>query len=384
MIPAIPEYLGKEFKDGKKFKDAPPGHCFGLYFAIWNERTWLLEKTRKSEALKETLSIPSESRNQIDALRSRQQALIELTSEDARLSLEAVTTSPLATGMGMEHPLENGFAFLNPYGLPYLPSSGSKGVLRRAAEELRDERKDGWTQDAITELFGLESDNRQTEHTRGALTFWDTIPEIREMGIDVMTPHYSDYYQGKSTPHDAGQPNPIVFLVIPPQSRFTFHITADLRRFNKVENWKRLMQDAFEYAFDWLGFGAKTSVGYGAMCRDLDAEAAHVRQQKEAAEREREKAEKEATLAQLDPVERSIIEFLESRPDKNQPEISAVMGAAKQGKWQGEEKKAVARWLESHMRSAKLWKPQSQAKKPEKDREHQNTLLVINWLEGKK
>jgi hypothetical protein len=86
----------------------------------------------------------------------------------------------------------------------------------------------------------------------------------------------------------------------------------------------------------------------------------------------------------MSPVERSIAEFLDRRPDKNQPELSAVIGAAKQGYWQGEDKIAVARWLEARMRQTKgQWKESSQAKKPEKDKEYQNTLLVKAWLDGK-
>ena len=38
----------------------------------------------------------------------------------------------------MEHPLENGFAFLQPYGLPYLAGSGVKGVLRQTARLLAE------------------------------------------------------------------------------------------------------------------------------------------------------------------------------------------------------------------------------------------------------
>lgn len=266
MIAAVPAYIGNNFAD------APPGHRFGLYFPVWNEQTWALEKTQKSAALKQTLTIPAESRKQIDALRTRQKALIALTTADAKLSLEAEATSPLATGMGMEHPLENGFAFLNPYGLPYLPGSSIKGVLRRAAEELAQENKDGWSAAAIDVLFGHEDSNNAS---RGALTFWDAIPEVagNTMGMDVMTPHYGDYYQGKSTPHDAGSPNPIVFMVIPAKSKFTFHITADTQRLKDMENWQALMQTAFDHAFKWLGFGAKKSVGYGAMRQDHEAEA---------------------------------------------------------------------------------------------------------------
>jgi CRISPR-associated protein Cmr6 len=39
-----------------------------------------------------------------------------------------------------------------------------------------------------------------------------------------------------------------------------FRLNENLRK-----DWKALLQDAFKYAFDWLGFGAKTAVGYGAM-----------------------------------------------------------------------------------------------------------------------
>lgn len=261
MIPATPKYVADAAGD---FKTAPPGHRFGLYFPIWNEQTWALEKTQKSAALKQILAIPAESRKQIDALRIRQQALVALAADDAKLSLEAEATSPLATGMGMEHPLENGFAFLNPYGLPYLPGSGIKGVLRRAAEELRDANEAGWNDAAIDVLFGHEDSNNAS---RGALTFWDAIPELagNTMGMDVMTPHYGDYYQGNATPHDAGSPNPIVFMVIPARSKFSFHVTADTHRLQAVQDWKALMEAAFAHAFKWLGFGAKTAVGYGAM-----------------------------------------------------------------------------------------------------------------------
>jgi hypothetical protein len=63
---------------------------------------------------------------------------------------------------------------------------------------------------------------------------------------------------------------------------------------------------------------------------------------------------------------------------------SASSAAAKKGEWQAEDKIAVACWLEARMRQAKgQWKESSQAKRPEKDKEYQNTLLVKAWLDGK-
>ncbi|MCX7672542.1 MAG: type III-B CRISPR module RAMP protein Cmr6 [Thiobacillaceae bacterium] len=278
MRAAVPRYVGEHFAD------CPPGHRFGLYFPVWKD-DWSIAKEQKGDALKQILPLPRESIDQLNALRLRQALLLDAFPENARLTLVACSTAPFATGLGLEHPLENGFAFLNPYGLAYLPGSAVKGVLRRAAEELAGELSEadrkGWTQAAITVLFGLESEDRQKEHLRGALTFWDVIPEPagNRLGMEVMTPHYSDYYQGKTTqcqkgasreiiaPHDAGQPNPIVFLVVPAESEFRFHLTCDTHRLPETlaATWQDLMRAAFEHACDWLGFGAKTAVGYGAM-----------------------------------------------------------------------------------------------------------------------
>jgi len=104
------------------------------------------------------------------------------------------------------------------------------------------------------------------------------------MALDMNNSIYGDYYQGKTTPHDSGQPIPIYFLTIPPKSQFTFHVhrnTAALPE-SLQGHWQDLLQAAFEHAFDWLGFGAKTAVGYGQMERDQQAEEAHRQAAKEA------------------------------------------------------------------------------------------------------
>lgn len=268
-VAAVPAYVGDHFKD------APPGHRFELYFSVWDQESgWHLAEKQKNEALKKTLPISQSIRKLLNALCDRQESVFQSLAEANRLHFKAVSISPFATGMGIEHPLENGFSFLKPYGLPYLSGSGIKGVLRKAAEELCDklygEGNKNWTQDAIHILFGREVEDKdtETERTRGALTFWDVLPEPFEntLAMEIMTPHYSAYYQEKQTPHDAGQPNPIVFLVVPAGSVFSFHVTCDAKRLGTPPlDWKPLLQAAFEHAFTWLGFGAKTAVGYGAM-----------------------------------------------------------------------------------------------------------------------
>lgn len=461
------------------FAEAAPGHRFNLYFSIWREH-WSADNTGKKSAIKDCTGIPPSVAAVLKGLRVRQQALFDAYPEGLHVS--AVSTAPFATGLGNEHPVENGFAFLTPYGLPYLAGSGVKGILRRAAEELALFPEDyarqgtpGLTLLDVWWLFGFEGaagawwiltrkeeerlseeakarraalrnrflehcatladrpdllaficrvvppggnrvhyldnprlfldelDSRRGEiHSRGALSFWDVFPAPPHgtLSVEIMTPHYGDYYQRKlsplypdgMTPHDAGQPNPIPFLAVPPESAFDFHVICAAQDLPEGlrGTWKSLAMSIFDHAFHWLGFGAKTAVGYGVMKRDLERQAAghrereeRLRKAREAAEAQRLAQEKEASLAAMDPVDRAIQEFLDSRPNKRDPEISAVIGAIKQGRWQGEEKVAVARWLKARMQATKgMWKESSQAKRPEKDHEYQNTLLIKKWLES--
>lgn len=356
----------------------------------------------------------------MDALVARQQLSSTSSCADALLSIEAIATAPFTTGLGNEHPLENGFAFLNPYGLPYLPGSGVKGVLRQAARELASGDwgdSTGWSADKtfvltagrerillsmIDVLFGLESANGNTQHVRGALSFWDVIPQIRgdSLMVDVMTPHQSHYYQPKregkagnsDTPHDSGQPNPISFLTVPPGSGFAFHVCCDLAHLKQLApelavdgRWKTLLATAFEHAFAWLGFGAKTAVGYGAMQEDPKAKERELaRQQAEADAARRAKAEeaRQAVLSQMSPIEREMREFLDTRPDKNQTELSALLGALKKGHWTGESRMAVAEHVKAMMQAVKKWKEKSEKKNPDKDNDYQDTLKVRAWLKG--
>ena len=134
-----------------------------------------------------------------------------------------------------------------------------------------EREKTTWTTDAITALFGSEDSNAAR---RGALCFWDVIPRIAgdKLMVEVMTGHQSHYYMNGQLPHESGQPIPVYFLTVPPGSGFTFHVVCDLPFLRRAapelaasDRWRSLLRQAFEHAFAWLGFGAKTSVGYGAM-----------------------------------------------------------------------------------------------------------------------
>ncbi len=318
---AIPEYAGKDFH----FHSASPALRFGMFLPIWNRR-WRKDTDGTRKFWHNGVQLNESDTATIRKLADRNSALFRSFDPDARLLLVANSIAPFTTGLGNEHPLENGFAFLNPYGLPYLPGSGVKGVVRQAAQELADGQWSaggGWNNDRNFEvkigddlvlvsmtdlLFGREPRSKDKGHLQGALRFWDVIPQIQEDGltVEIMTPHFSHYYRDGDSPHDSGQPNPISFLTVPPSSRFEFHVICDRRRLKRFapalaanDRWQRLMEAAFSHAFEWLGFGAKTAVGYGHMQRDHAAEKEWEREQQGSAEREKEHQEKERQQQEL-------------------------------------------------------------------------------------
>lgn len=348
-IAAVPEYLGDDFKD------ASPGLRFGMYLAVWgvdqrtrkllwttsdtvyretqqNRRERDMKEENKARALKSASALGEKDRHLLAALARRQLECLAPGEQNAGcIRFDAVSVSPFTTGLGNEHPLENGFSFLNPYGLPYLPGSGVKGVLRQAARELSNgewEDGAGWspenrwpipgTEDApllsaLDVLFGRESKDGSKLHFQGVLSFWDVIPQLAgdSLSVEVMTPHQTHYYQNGEAPHDSGAPNPINYLTVPPGSRFTFCVTCDWVRLRSVapdlaegDLWKQLLASAFKHAFEWCGFGAKTAVGYGAMrLADAVCEQSSTPSKKSAA------GDPEAELAGLSAEERELAEL---------------------------------------------------------------------------
>ncbi|MGK9451803.1 type III-B CRISPR module RAMP protein Cmr6 [Acidithiobacillus caldus] len=377
-IAAVPSYLGS------KFDDASPALRFGALLPIWTTRADQEDQVRsgaqrRSPEGQELQNIlerqgmdaaiahyragrgklpglwekndaaanaswaavcrlhPSDLAR-MEALVHRQRAMLATLPQDRTVCVEAIATAPFTTGLGNAHPLENGFAFLNPYGLPYLAGSGVKGVLRTAAEELssgewgeahgwgrpyadaRSEKRFGIALSAIDLLFGVAQEAATDEHLRGALQFWDVIPQMEKaLHIEVMTPHQTHYYQPKSCgrdvgtlipPHDSGQPTPLHFLTLPPGTRFSFFVTCErtlLQRHApelvRDDLWKTILQAAMEHAFAWLGFGAKTAVGYGAMALDRAA--------LERQAREKAAAEETQRRAQMTPAQRHVAEYID-------------------------------------------------------------------------
>lgn len=161
-----------------------------------------------------------------------------------------VTESRFVTGLGRSHPVENGFAWHPTLGVPYLPGSSVKGLVRAWAERDAEPRPAREHVDAILGSAGRA----------GQVAFVDAVPAAPvQLEADVMTPHYAGWTPTEP-PGDWCGPVPVPFLVTPPQTAFTFSLIPV----------RSAGGDAAKEAFEWLraaltyaGAGAKTAVGYG-------------------------------------------------------------------------------------------------------------------------
>ena len=82
-----------------------------------------------------------------------------------------------------------------------------------------------------------------------------------------MNPHYQNYYSGKNKqPVETESPTPIKFLTVPEGTEFVFNFAfISLEKGDKCD--ENELNDIIDTAFETVGFGGKTSVGYGRFKR---------------------------------------------------------------------------------------------------------------------
>jgi CRISPR-associated protein Cmr6 len=441
---AVPRYVGTDLRS------APPGHRFGIYFAGFGN-DWKVAKEKKEAGLRgvwEPMDLGI--LRLFEAVRDRQLSAASGPNgqgggHSGNLIISAKTTGPFVTGMGKEHPLENGFAFLDPYGIPYLPGSSVKGVVRRAAEELVLFRngEGGWDLLTLWWLFGFdgsatffapkekeevvrEEQERwrnayeracrrvdpdearrfletvglgslippageardllatlgtsgsqpwwRRAHLKGAVVFWDAFPippgEGEAFRIDVMTPHYGHYYQGGQPPGDWGNPIPVPYLTLPAGTAFTFVATLEPTGSlpqRVASQWKDLVTRAFEVAFDEVGFGANTSLGYGLMRSEPEAVEAKLKKlerlREEAREAEERRAREEARLREEErlrslPLPDRLVEELKASSEERTHQIFQEML-----RLEGDERLRVAEALKAAYQRLGRWSGKKLSKK---------------------
>lgn len=178
--------------------------------------------------------------------------------------LEATTTGRFVSGLGGAHPFETGFVWHRTLGVPYLPGSSIKGALRAWTEQWSKEKEGEEKKAEIKRLFGDSGDAGA-----GVLIVADALPtKPPKLEVDIVNPHYGDYYRGTDPPADYLSPTPVPFLAVAGGQDFRFALAPRKSGGEEaVERGAKLLKEALET----IGAGAKTAVGYGRFALDVKA-----------------------------------------------------------------------------------------------------------------
>lgn len=326
----------------KKPKKQNPALLFDRFMPDWIDRA----DTLKEEGL--NILIKASERVDEDLLEACNERWEETVIAARGASFPLQTDWRLIVGLGRKGSLEVGFTF-HRYGFPYLPGSSLKGLARTwglidiASQLSEDSLKrlqqfvieiEGKKDEEVGPLGALEivlSRDKEddfiaeiercgashevielgrrfraifgtTEHS-GHVIFFDGIPRSRPMlEIDIMNPHYPDYYKEvriekpETYPTSWQNPNPVKFLTVASGTVFRFAIgwrrvpidvvptgeaPQEWRWFKGVTTSPSEEQNELQkLAKAWLkkgllelGAGGKTSAGYGYFL-ELSADAA--------------------------------------------------------------------------------------------------------------
>lgn len=268
---------------------------------------------------------------------------------------EFISVSRFATGLGYEHGTENGFVWHHTLGVPYIPSSGIKGMIRAWADHWQglgslngaEPETAEWFA-RIVELFGNYGPRARNEADRqidaplrapqmGRLIVFDALPvnPVRCVA-EVMTPHDGGW-RAKGpvqmdgapgvllSPGDWHAPVPIPFLAVDEGQTFLFSLgLARGGTQQDLDDGYRLLEEALA----WIGAGAKTASGFG---RFMTADAIEVlrdtdiknEQEREAARATAEAEEFEAWMPKVGDILR---QTEEDRPGKILVEVVDLDG----------------------------------------------------------
>jgi len=240
-------------------------------------------------------TLPKELQNIFMSLVKKiQKELISLTA----LGFQTVINQPFTTnsrliiGLGTDSVLETSLTLHKIFGIPYIPATALKGVVRAVKfwnlVKARDIASNEKSLKVFQEKFygELETSDEDTfkaqllfgaKNFKGLLLFLDAFPEINNenlFDVDIMNVHYPDYYSKNEPPGDWQQPKPIFFLTVKEEIKFHIAVLFDQYRHERLpKEYKKLdlnnlqteLVDLVSTALSEFGIGAKTRVGYGVL-----------------------------------------------------------------------------------------------------------------------
>lgn len=207
--------------------------------------------------------------------------VFNLPDEEAGIkSFELYSAYPgVMIGIGNPHSIkiegamQNGFTFDYVTGIPYLPGSSLKGILKSAfpgkkfpkAKEqyIKSYLEEGKNQVNIKKLADYIFGSDDTT-TPGKGVFYGVFPDVENadkqqlLTDDYITPHKDEFTS----------PIPIRMVKIRPDIKLIFKFSCDTYKEDDISITSDDMCNLFKKIILDIGIGAKTNVGYGVMVED--------------------------------------------------------------------------------------------------------------------
>jgi CRISPR-associated protein Cmr6 len=231
----------------------------------------LLKTDKRGEVVLAVL--PDYSKLAIKAIAERHKHSIEKLN----IQSKSIILKPewrMVIGLGNESVYETSMTLHHIYGIPYIPGSAIKGVVRShiITEAFGRDEKRALEEKWFCDFFGSPTNRFDNEGRQGKLIFFDAFPiEAPKIEPDVMNVHYPDYYGGSKPPADYQNPHPIFFLTVR-NSAFQFMIGIKNKDNTIIKDGAfkgqyilKVAENCVKEALSEHGIGAKTAVGYGYM-----------------------------------------------------------------------------------------------------------------------
>lgn len=173
-------------------------------------------------------------------------------------------------GLGEASVYETSITLHHVYGIPYIPGSAIKGVVRHwviqeVFEESEEAALTGESAEAKTFQQWFGATNQQ-----GQVVFWEAFPTHKPtIQVDIMNPHYSPYYGKQRAPADYYDPIPIPFLTVE-KTAFQFVLGSKKQAILNETLAGKTLYEWLTEALSMQGVGAKTAVGYGYYLKSTD------------------------------------------------------------------------------------------------------------------
>ncbi len=157
-------------------------------------------------------------------------------------------------GLGTDSVYETGITLHHIYGFPYIPASAIKGICNHYAQDNGYHQGESEFKDYYDTIFGGTD-------KKGKIIFLDAMPKTSpKLKVDIMNPHYPDWYGSGKPPTDTQSPRPIPFLTVE-ETHYQFVLASKEKNIQLLQ----IALGWLENALKEKGIGAKTAVGYGYM-----------------------------------------------------------------------------------------------------------------------